>query len=687
MKKNRVWVNVIFVLISILISILTLASGLLVKIAGNNINVNIMSTKGTNYISYIRIGETKYNINDFTDSHGLELLDKNKESTEDDRLILKNGEKLNFEISKIHNLAICYDKTEKSSVLKIEYGKKVTDIKLDNESNGGCYYITNSMSSLILEQISNFDTLDYFILISLFIVFSILYYIIIRKIIDVMGKIKEKESISLFQIIILFILYFIINILCCIPLMEILNKWYFIVVFIQLIIIIYYLRNFIKNKLHIVFVFLAIVLSVNMAILIPPFHVPDELTHYYKAYSIFNKHDGPSLKLDKKVYNTITKYTNNLHGADYRTSFKEYFVDANIKESKNKTINVTFKNTYDLNSFTYIPSAITIKISQIFKMPFMFSALLARIVNALIFIILGYYAIKITPYFKKIFFVIMLFPITIQQVAAVNQDSITLSIIFFLIAYILSLIYGKENKISNKQIFVLYLLSFFLGMCKPIYFPITLLIFLIPNKKFKSNKKAILLKIIPIILCTILCATKLLPKGSDVINSSTNELFDLSYAISNPIAFIKIVINTFIQRGNLDLLTGQVNLFGWSTVYYDYIFSFLTYYAYLFILLSDNEKNKKLKTKNKLLILFVVLVIIGLIYLSALFGFSMTYKTSEIIGGLQSRYFIPVTLLIFIFLSSDFIKTKAKNKNMPSIILTIVVYLISFYTIIKGFYM
>jgi len=280
----------------------------------------------------------------------------------------------------------------------------------------------------------------------------------------------------------------------------------------------------------------------------------------------------------------------------------------------------------------------------------------------------------------------MLFPITIQQISAVNQDSLTLSIIFIFLALILKEIFDMKSKILKKNIYIIIILSLFLGMCKPVYFFASLLILLIPNKRFNNKKEIIIYKLLPIILCFAFSCFKLLEKSANPTSPFVKDLITFSYALHHPLNIIKICLKTFNIRGALDLLTGQLNLFGWSTVYYDNLSAFIIYNLYLFVLICDNENVKKYTLFKRGFTVLVAVLVFMFIYASAMFGFSTTTIYSDIIGGLQSRYFIPVTLLLTIGLSGNYISTKFKNKNILPILLIIFTYAISFYTIIKGFF-
>ena len=149
---------------------------------------------------------------------------------------------------------------------------------------------------------------------------------------------------------------------------------------------------------------------------------------------------------------------------------------------------------------------------------------------------------------------------------------------------------------------------------------------------------------------------------------------------------IKILLNTFYIRGMNDLLNFQVNMFGWSTVYYHDLPAAIIYFAYTMLLFFDN-KETELKVRDRIVYLLIGGMIFGIVYVSALISFRTTPIGGTIISGLQSRYFIPALIFIYIGVSNNLFKINSKNKNLLVTIVISITFLISFFTILKGFYL
>lgn len=685
MKKNKKFA---FIIISFVLAVLTTITIYLCTAAKDTNIFTIESVKGQNYIISFKQGETTYHNIDIAAKYGL------KYENDTNKINFKQNNKIEIKISKLQNLGLTFELEEKKGEVKVTYRGIDKIYKSNDKINIKEFYYNNSITKILIQEFKSFEMINYLTMFIMIIFLTLIYTFLIIYMFKILNKVKNKENIKIQEIIYMCGVYFFLNIFAMLPVMEFMHKFYSILILLQIIGILFYLKKNIKENLSNIFAILAIIFSVNMIILLPALHVPDEYSHYIKAYSIFHKNEIeinkniPTINISDMMYDNFYKYNCDLHNPNYKTSIKEYFVDLTTIDQGIKKNPINFYNTYTIRNFAYIPASIAINAALEFKLPIIMSTLLGRLINSIIFILLGYSAIRIIPKYKKILFTMLLLPITIQQTAAINQDSITLSIIFILVAIIFDAIYNKEKYISTKKILLILILSAFLGLSKPGYLFITLLTMLIPNKNFKTKKIAYITKILPVLICGGLTLSKYFSQYAltEEVVEKIDGAVSLGYIIKNPMFLIKIFFYTFYQRGTLDLLTGQLNLFGWSTVSYAYFPKDIIYFLVTLILFFDNKEETNLSIKNRIYILVISGITIGLIYASALFGFNTTTIHSHVVNGLQSRYFIPVTFLLAIALSNDVLKINLKNKNLLNIIVLVFTMIVSFYSIISGFY-
>ena len=691
MNKLKKLKPILVAIVALMLATSSIISVFLYQISAETKKVIIRNESGENVINRITVGETSRYLEYYADLYDLKLDDHDDEDSSNDELILRENDSIEFETSVLHSVFVSFNKDESDGEILIQEDNIQTKYDLSDDSNEQTYFKQASIVSLLKDHVNHFSGPEKTGYILGIVATSILFYFAIIQLLKIIFKIKKEKRISVPQFLLIFIAYTIVNIVCMLPVMEIIYRWYFIVIVFQLAFILYYFKDILKDNLHIIFALFATILCVNMAILLPPFHVPDEFSHYIKAASVFDSENvlmvdnKPRYELSSEDYNISTKYTFALHDANYKTSFREYYVDMTTNIDSDERLSVGFANTYYLNSFAYLPDALVIKLASFMNSPITLTALLCRVMNAFIFIICGYFALKIIPCFKKLYFLMLLFPITIQQVSGICQDSLTLSILFLLIAVILNQAYGSERKVSKKSITLILILSIFLGMCKPGYFLFLGLMWLIPNEKFSSRKIAILFKLLPLILCIGLTFAKYLT--TTTIGTTIEDGMTIKYALSHPLTIVKICLSTIYQRLSLDLITGQLNLFGWSTIFYDYLFSYIIYLIYTLLVFFDNKEKNVLSVRDRIIMIAIAVLSWGIIYASAMFSFNMTTIHSTIVAGLQSRYFIPMTILFAFALSNNLVKINIKRKEMLYAIVVIVTFGVSFFTIINGFYL
>lgn len=453
---------------------------------------------------------------------------------------------------------------------------------------------------------------------------------------------------------------------------------------------IYFLRENIKENIQNVFIYMATIIGIAMLFLIPPFNVPDESSHFTKSF-IMADHikvsDNGYADIPRFVEAFSNKYLHSVHKSGIKYDGVNYFSDIylgckyyNLEETD--LTNVNYTNTRYLPVLPYLPSVGVMFIGKHLSFSPMLLLIISRFLDLFIVLVLAYVAINITPKFKKIFFIVCLFPIFLQQASAINQDYLTnISCILF-VAYVLKCKYS-ENFVKTKDKLILLLIGIIIACCKFGYFPITLTIFLIPNKKFESKREAILLKIG--ILAFVLVLSYILSIYRVVkLEDITNKFYSIDYIFKHPIDSIKIFFNTFIIRLQSDVLCSLADGFLYSTVSHKATLNFIVIFCYLALIFVYDENNAKLNKKERIIFIITSIAIFGIVYLAAFSNW--TEIGSRTISGIQSRYFIPAVLTLYMGISSSLIKFKSKNNNLVYCNIMIIVYSITIFTIITSVY-
>ena len=111
-----------------------------------------------------------------------------------------------------------------------------------------------------------------------------------------------------------------------------------------------------------------------------------------------------------------------------------------------------------------------------------------RIANMLMFGLFSFFAIRLTPVGKNFLVLLGLVPVNIQSANSMSADALALALTVALAAFVLAMRYKQKEVMSRRQLIWMYVLTGFLCLCKVVYMPFCLLLFLIPKERFKSRK-------------------------------------------------------------------------------------------------------------------------------------------------------------------------------------------------------
>ena len=662
LKKVLVKRNICIAIIAMVISVVTMLTYSLASYS-NNTNTVKISLKQNDRINKIVVNKNEMSLTDFV-TGDLQAIKNDKDEVE--YLICNNPCEINLEISVIDNININFSNNNVTVMLD--------DISHDLTNNS--FSRVNNIFDITIKSINSFSII-------IFIISLIAVYFAIYLFVMVIDRIKE-DKIKIWDIALLIISCFVIYLATIYYLMAI-NKFLALLPAICMLgFISYYLRLKFTNWQN-VFLSLVVVVGTIMIFIIPPGYVPDEPSHFVRSFAEYNRYihdenDNVNLPISFEVL--MHKYVHNVHNEKQKFSGISYISELTKDSEYNNLVDksANYDNTKYLSFLPYLPSGIVNLIGRILNIPILVLFLLSRLINFIISTILCYYAIKTTPKFKKLFVLIALFPIFLQQAAGIDMDYLTNSVAFILIAIVLK--YKYENiKIGIKQLLVLGVVGLALALCKFGYFPLLLLIMLMPNKNFKNKKVAIIFKlafvIIPIII-SYFCNF-----GSVSTPNDKSDYYTIEKVLTNPINSLIVCFKTLIGRFELDIFRGLIDGFGWSNKYH--FGPNLGIIASIFIILifASAEENK-IEKKDRIVLLVAFSVIFALLY--AIAFTEWTPITSNHVLGLQSRYFIPIALLFYIAISNNVLKLNVKDKYRFYAILLSIAHLLSISSILFGFY-
>jgi len=405
------------------------------------------------------------------------------------------------------------------------------------------------------------------------------------------------------------------------------------------------MNNRIKNiQPEIAFVIICLIFGIGFLLATPIFQVPDETDHLLKSIHISKGELMPEKSL-------------------------------------------VFVSSYP--PVPYIASSSILFVGRLVNFHSLDIVYFARLANLLLYILIVYAAIKLTPVHKWVFFLMALMPMTLYEASSLSADSFTIAISFLLISAFLNFSFDEEkNQLNTQDILFLFFLGLMVALSKQIYIVLMLLFFSIPLYKFENRRHMFsLFLVISIPLLLIIGGWGFLIQGAYVpILPEISFHGQIFFMILHPIAFIQALLHSFLYYAQYYLVS-FVGTFGWLDNRLDTPLPPILVYIYLTVLIlvsliDNNEFNINLKQK------LVYLMIFSLSFLSIFVLEYIAWNAvgGNIIEGIYGRYFIPIAPLFFLLFYNKKFKFNSNKIGIVLILFSLSILSISLYMIVKRFY-
>lgn len=400
-----------------------------------------------------------------------------------------------------------------------------------------------------------------------------------------------------------------------------------------------------------------------MVFLVPPFQVPDEPSHFFRAYQVsqfdFMPEDQYNIlggELPESLFNImrVVQITPGKQDEKFRQSMLDSALK--IKLEPDKKIFIQFPNTALYSPIAYFPQATGIFIGRIFSLSPLILLYTARIFNLLVWVIVLYFALKITPINKWLFLALALTPMSIHLVASASVDTFLIALSFLFIAIIFRLAYDEKTTLGRREMFLLLLITVLIALSKNIYVILVLLFFIIPVRKAGSRKNYFF-------KATILCASGLTVfivssfivshlvgqidpienfYGDNSIVSKINPKKQIQFILSDIPRFFGMILYSFSTLWQF-VTESFIGYLGWAEVQLGRTYYHFAYLILFFLAVFGNSKVVRIRFLDRFLMVLVFAG--GILSFSFTMYCSWTEPGSPIIQNLQGRYFIPVVPL------------------------------------------
>lgn len=413
------------------------------------------------------------------------------------------------------------------------------------------------------------------------------------------------------------------------------------------------IKAFFLNKSKLLFfVFLASV-GFLFIFLVPPFQKPDEVFHYKRMLEIVSlTRNNNSLYSDEYLLPDVLFTSVVAHNYDNKFPFslyRSYF----FKKNSFAIEDIDFVVDWKL-FFSYTPGILGY---SFFGWYFpLIGFYVARFSFFVFFLICLCWSLKNAKgRFKYLIYLYCCVPMVWQQVTAISYDAILLSLVPVIYTLIVDFLSCK--KVSWKKLLIFFLVLLWASLSKIGNEIFMFLILLFPFRKIflKISKiKLFLLNFLLFLFCSVFFVFMTFKTGLVSTDININQLIQKQLLVSDPAYVLTTILNTL--KVETDFYIGSfLGNFGWL----DYHLSWPIYLLILVVLVLiyinyfKNDKKPILSYGQIFLIFGFVILNLGTIFGSMFLGW--TSGASDVILGVQGRYFLPPLLFFLLAISELFL--------------------------------
>ncbi len=428
-----------------------------------------------------------------------------------------------------------------------------------------------------------------------------------------------------------------------------------------------------------VFLIVAGFFGIVCGIVNPPIQVPDEAIHWYRVYQlsqgkIVARRFGGDIP--SSLVNIGQHFNEALAFRPWTRTTPKQITDW-LRVPLNPRANQPqwFPATAVYSIVPYAPQTLTTFIARKLKWPALWVFYAGRLGALLGYLLIGYSAIRMLPILKWPACMILTNPMCMMLSASLSADPVTIALAFLAIALVLRCTLSSpmpSNQLQSSQmpsshappsqplstrpisrfdVIILVLVMVAVALCKSVYFPLALLVLAIPRQRW-TNWKTRWGSIAAIVLLPVL-AVAIWSAVTDTahVNDPPVPLHDnLHWVLTHPLGYLKI-FRLSLAYFAPQLLQSSVGMLGYyetplPTGVIAFFLISLTWIALVY------DEPIALPAFPRWIALMVYLCSCFLVITSVYIVWNpfnqKTGTPNYMIEALQGRYFLPVSLLIFV---------------------------------------
>ena len=393
---------------------------------------------------------------------------------------------------------------------------------------------------------------------------------------------------------------------------------------------------------------IALVWGVAMALITPPFQVPDEAAHYYRAWSVAEVEliggEGRIVVIPENVAalpgalgSLVVDWSGNQYSVDKALDLLWEPISADQREE--------MSTAAGYGPIGYLPQVVGIDVARVLGRSPLLGFYLARLANLLASALLVFFAVRLVPFGKGLIALVGLLPMFVFQAASLSPDGLALSGMLLFLALVLRMA-GREALTTLELVLMVSAAALLLN-AKAGSVALVLLVFMLRPGQVGGVRRyalwtggAVLASVG--VAGAIMAAAPAVPPAylASIALGRVDPAAQLDYMVSHPWGFAKVLYRTFDAQA-VALTQAAYGLLGWLTVRLPAVGLYGMGVAAI-LLLGVREEIPTTR-RQRLVMGGVALAYTVAVCAAAYRGWSVL--RAPVVDGLQGRYFIPVLAL------------------------------------------
>lgn len=415
-----------------------------------------------------------------------------------------------------------------------------------------------------------------------------------------------------------------------------------------------------RIPIHKVFVIVTLFIGCSYMFVMTPISIPDEDYHYKSSYAVSNYILFEDNKTDiPQIYYQLEEQVQYIDQSGAYQIFDDGIIVNNSDLEKLAKIEGHYSLEYPVQ---HIPQALGISIARLLHLSFSGLFYMGRFTNLAFYILCGYLSIRRIPEFKSAMFVIALMPMSIHQAASYSSDAFINGLSFLLIAIIADIIIS-EKKVERTDVIKIVAITVLLAPAKVVYLLLAFMVVLISKEYYGGlvKKTGICLLIVGsgflVVLAFKLNALDSLSSQHTSTDTWCGEqIYSLTDLLANPKMAIEVYLKTFNDMGIVFFETMLGSSLSWLTIGIPRWIIAIIEVVFVLVALANPNESFVFSLKNKVIMFGIAILLILAVCMSMFIGW--TPISSDVILGVQGRYFIPIVPLFVFLIRNNTIITK-----------------------------